>query len=78
MIRRIICQDFNLDFAIFIDSSKSKMRILDDDEVVYSVMRREGYVFKEESNLLMTSLRKIDNYLGGKETTVYLRKYLYL
>lgn len=29
VIRKIISKDFNLDFAIFINSPKSKMRILD-------------------------------------------------
>lgn len=40
VVRRIIPQGFNLDFAIFVDSQKSSMRILDDDDVVYAVMKR--------------------------------------
>lgn len=47
IIRRIFGGEFSLDFAIFLNSDTSKMRILDDDDILYRVMKREGYAFKE-------------------------------
>lgn len=78
IIRKIINQDFNMDFALFITSKRSKMRILDDDDVVYEVMKREGYTFKEETNFFMQGLKKLDSLLGWRETVIYLKKYVYL
>lgn len=40
LIRKIIGKDFSMDFALFISSKVSKMRILNDDDLVYQVMKR--------------------------------------
>lgn len=40
IIRKIMGTSFNMDYGLYINSDKSKMALLDDDDILYRVMCR--------------------------------------
>lgn len=39
---------------------------MDDDDILYRVMKREGFAFKEETSFFMKAIKQLDGLLGSK------------